>query len=131
VQPEPTNRIGPSLQAAPSIAQQPLASFTRPLIKLVLGACFGIEALLLLLVPAVNSGVFWWAPILAGLACVVVAGVIARILALAIIAEPGQLVIRNFRNTPPDPVDRDRGHLRDAAAPAFCLRGESAVHPEA
>jgi hypothetical protein len=99
VQPEPTNRIGPSLQVAPPDPRQPLASFTRPLIKLVLGPCFGIAALLLLLVPAVNSGVFWWARILAGLACVVVVGVMARILALAIIAEPGQLVIRNFRNT--------------------------------
>ena len=54
---------------------------------------------LLLLGATLDPGNFWWARVLAGLAFAGLTALLARISALAIIAWPDRLVIRNFRNT--------------------------------
>jgi hypothetical protein len=92
-----SNQIAQSLQPVTQGSQRRLARFTRPLAKL--GFLPVIVVPLLLLAGAMQPGVYWWARILAGLAGAAGIGIIARILAFAVIADPDHLVIRNFRNT--------------------------------
>jgi hypothetical protein len=76
----------------------PLASFYfwRAKVVNLLG---GSIVPLVLLAGALNPGLFWWARVLAGLAFAVLAALLARITAMAVIAWPDRLVIRNLRNT--------------------------------
>jgi hypothetical protein len=73
------------------------ASFGRPGAKaLVIVAPAGFS--LLFLSGVVADSTTWWEKLLLGLAAVGLTLVLARVASLAVVAEPGQLVIRNMRN---------------------------------
>lgn len=79
-------------------APGPVLEFHRPGRKLALelpSAAFG----LLFLGMTLSGGVLWWARVLAGLAFVALAILMWRVAGLGIYAGPGDLVIRNLRNT--------------------------------
>jgi hypothetical protein len=116
--------------ALPEVRQSARAeAFSRPVAKtffVVLFSGFGLIFFSGIVVPSTN----WWEKLLLGLPLAGLVLVVARVARLAIVAEPGRLVIKNLRNTQRIPWSQIENITEPGPVPVAVYRENALAHQD-